>query len=191
MPSIICLSLRDLGSFRINNGNKMKWISEKGIYYMAQKELILTYEGLKKLEDELEKLKTVRRREVAERIKTAREFGDLSENAEYDEAKNEQAFIEGRIAELEHKLKNAKVIDEDDIGTDVVSIGSIVKVKDEELNETFEFHIVGSAEADPMEDKISNESPVGDALLGKKVGDVVSIDVPDGNIVMEVLEISK
>lgn len=158
---------------------------------MAQKELILTYEGLKKLEDELEKLKTVRRREVAERIKTAREFGDLSENAEYDEAKNEQAFIEGRIAELEHKLKNAKVIDEDDIGTDVVSIGSIVKVRDEELDETFEYHIVGSAEADPMEDKISNESPVGAALLSRKVGDVVSIEVPDGSITMEVIAISK
>ena len=158
---------------------------------MAQKELILTYEGLKKLEEELEKLKTVRRREVAERIKTAREFGDLSENAEYDEAKNEQAFIEGRIAELEHKLKNARIIDEDELGTDIVSIGSIVKVKDGELNEVLRFHIVGSAEADPMEDKISNESPVGAALLSKKVGDVVSIEVPDGNVVMEIMEISK
>jgi transcription elongation factor GreA len=158
---------------------------------MAQKELILTYEGLKKLEDELEKLKTVRRREVAERIKTAREFGDLSENAEYDEAKNEQAFIEGRIAELEHKLKNARIIDEDDIGTDIVSIGSIVKVRDEELDEVLRFHIVGSAEADPMEDKISNESPVGAALLSKKVGDVINIEVPDGNVVMKVIEISK
>jgi transcription elongation factor GreA len=158
---------------------------------MAQKELILTYEGLKKLENELEKLKTVRRREVAERIKTAREFGDLSENAEYDEAKNEQAFIEGRIAELEHKLKNAKVIDEDDIGTDIVSVGSTVKVKDDELNEIFTYHIVGSAEADPMEDKISNESPVGAALLSKKVGDKINIDVPDGNILMEIIEISK
>lgn len=158
---------------------------------MAQKELILTYEGLKKLEDELEKLKTVRRREVAERIKTAREYGDLSENAEYDEAKNEQAFIEGRIAELEHKLKNAKVIDEDDIGTDMVSVGSIVKVKDEDLDEVFEFHIVGSAEADPLEDKISNESPVGAALLNRKVGDVITVDVPDGNVVMEIMEIRK
>ncbi|MBF7096911.1 transcription elongation factor GreA [Alkalibacter mobilis] len=158
---------------------------------MAQKELILTYEGLKKLEEELDKLKTVRRREVAERIKTAREFGDLSENAEYDEAKNEQAFIEGRIAELEHKLKNAKVIDEDELGTDVVSIGSIVKVKDDDMDEIFQYHIVGSAEADPLEDKISNESPVGAALLSKKVGDVVTIEVPDGSIVMEVIEISK
>lgn len=158
---------------------------------MAQKELILTYEGLKKLEDELEKLKTVRRREVAERIKTAREYGDLSENAEYDEAKNEQAFIEGRIAELEHKLKNAKVIDEDEIDTDMVSVGSIVKVKDEELDEVFEFHIVGSAEADPLEDKISNESPVGAALLSRKVGDVVHVEVPDGNVVMEIMEIRK
>jgi transcription elongation factor GreA len=158
---------------------------------MAQKELILTYEGLKKLENELEKLKTVRRREVAERIKTAREFGDLSENAEYDEAKNEQAFIEGRIAELEHKLKNAKVIDEDDIGTDIVSIGSTVKVKDDGLDEEFTYHIVSSAEADPMDDKISNESPVGAALISKKVGDKIIIDVPDGNVIMEIIEISK
>ncbi|SHF04406.1 transcription elongation factor GreA [Alkalibacter saccharofermentans] len=158
---------------------------------MAQKELILTYEGLKKLENELEKLKTVRRREVAERIKTAREFGDLSENAEYDEAKNEQAFIEGRIAELEHKLKNAKVIDEDDIGTDIVSIGSTVKVKDDGLDEVFTYHIVSSAEADPMDDKISNESPVGAALISKKVGDKIIIDVPDGNVIMEIIEISK
>jgi len=158
---------------------------------MAQKELILTYEGLKKLENELEKLKTVRRREVAERIKTAREFGDLSENAEYDEAKNEQAFIEGRIAELEHKLKNAKVIDEDDIGTDIVSIGSTVKVKDDGLDEEFTYHIVSSAEADPMDDKISNESPVGAALISKKVGDKIIVDVPDGNVIMEIIEISK
>ncbi|NTW70781.1 MAG: transcription elongation factor GreA [Eubacteriaceae bacterium] len=156
-----------------------------------QKELILTYEGLKKLEDELDVLKTVKRREVAERIKTAREFGDISENAEYDEAKNEQAFIEGRIVELEHKLKGAKVIDEDDIGTDIVSIGSYVKVKDKEYDEDVLYHIVGSAEANAIENKISNESPVGAALINKKVGDVFTVEVPDGSVSFEVIEISK
>ncbi|WP_303864951.1 transcription elongation factor GreA [Alkalibaculum bacchi] len=158
---------------------------------MAQKEYILTYEGLKKLEEELDYLKTVKRREIAERIKVAREFGDISENAEYDEAKNEQAFTEGKIAEIEHKLKIAKVIDEEDIATDVVSIGSCVKVKDLEFDDIIDFYIVGSSEANPAEDKISNESPVGAALIGKKIGDKVVVAVPDGNITFEVLEINK
>ncbi|HCX65798.1 MAG TPA: transcription elongation factor GreA [Eubacteriaceae bacterium] len=158
---------------------------------MAQKELILTYEGLKKLEKELNTLKTVKRKEVADRIKTAREFGDLSENAEYDEAKNEQAFIEGKIAELEYKLKNAKVIDEDDVSTDKVTIGSTVKVKDNDLDEICTYHIVSSAEADPTEDKISNESPVGEALLDKKIGEKVVVEIPDGSITMEILEIGR
>ena len=158
---------------------------------MAQKEYILTYEGLKKLEEELDYLKTVKRREIAERIKVAREFGDISENAEYDEAKNEQAFTEGKIAEIEHKLKIAKVIDEEDIATDVVSIGSCVKVKDLEFDDIIDFYIVGSSEANPAEDKISNESPVGTALIGKKIGDKVVVAVPDGNITFEVLEINK
>lgn len=132
------------------------------------KPVILTYEGLKKLEEELEYLKTVKRAEVAEKIKQARAFGDLSENSEYDEAKNEQAFIEGRIATLEAMLKNAKVIDEEDIKLDQVSIGCTVKVYDESYNEELEYTIVGSAEADPMNNKISDESPIGKALLGKK-----------------------
>ena len=158
---------------------------------MAQKEYILTYEGLKKLEEELDYLKTVKRREIAERIKVAREFGDISENAEYDEAKNEQAFTEGKIAEIEHKLKIAKVIDEEDIATDVVSIGSCVKVKDLEFDDIIDFYIVGSSEANPAEDKISNESPVGAALIGKEIGDKVVVAVPDGDITFEVLEINK
>lgn len=158
---------------------------------MTQKEFILTYEGLKKLEEELDYLKTVKRREIAERIKVAREFGDISENAEYDEAKNEQAFTEGKIAEIEHKLKIAKVIDDEDIATDVVSIGSCVKVKDLEFDDIIDFYIVGSSEANPAEDKISNESPVGAALIGKKVGDKVVVAVPDGDITFEVLEINK
>ncbi|MGI1692007.1 transcription elongation factor GreA [Thermoanaerobacter uzonensis] len=155
------------------------------------KPVILTYEGLKKLEEELEYLKTVKRAEVAEKIKQARAFGDLSENSEYDEAKNEQAFIEGRIATIEAMLKNAKVIDEEDIKLDQVSIGCTVKVYDESYNEEVEYTIVGSAEADPMNNKISDESPIGKALLGKKVGDVVSVEVPAGIIKLKILEIRK
>ncbi|WP_026487021.1 transcription elongation factor GreA [Caldanaerobius polysaccharolyticus] len=155
------------------------------------KQTILTYEGLKKLEEELEYLKTVKRQEVAERIKQARAFGDLSENSEYDEAKNEQAFVEGRIATLEAMLRNAKVIDEDDITLDKVSIGSTVKVYDEDLGEEVEYTIVGSAEADPSQMKISDESPVGKALLGHSVGEVVNVEVPDGIIKMKILEIRR
>ncbi|SHF08796.1 transcription elongation factor GreA [Thermoanaerobacter uzonensis DSM 18761] len=155
------------------------------------KPVILTYEGLKKLEEELEYLKTVKRAEVAEKIKQARAFGDLSENSEYDEAKNEQAFIEGRIATIEAMLKNAKVIDEEDIKLDQVSIGCTVKVYDESYNEEVEYTIVGSAEADPMNNKISDESPIGKALLGKKVGDVVTVEVPAGIIKLKILEIRK
>jgi transcription elongation factor GreA len=147
---------------------------------MEVKKYIMTYEGVKKLEDELEHLKTVKRKEITEKIKVALSFGDLSENAEYDEAKNEQAFVEGRIAQLENTLKNASIVDESDIKTDVVSIGSIVRVKDYEFDEEVEFMIVGSAEADPMENKISNESPVGIGLIGRKVGDILEISVPDG-----------
>lgn len=155
------------------------------------KQTILTYAGLKKLEDELENLKTVKRQEVAERIKQARSFGDLSENSEYDEAKNEQAFVEGRIATLETMLRNAKVIDEDDITLDKVSIGATVKVYDEELEEECEYTIVGSAEADPTKSKISDESPVGRALLGHKVNEVVNVEVPDGVVKMKILEIRR
>ena len=155
------------------------------------KKYIMTYEGVKKLEDELEHLKTVKRKEITEKIKVALGYGDLSENSEYDEAKNEQAFTEGRIIQLENMLKNAEVVDENDISTDVVSIGSKVKVKDYEFDEEVDYTIVGSAEADPMEFKISNESPVGRGLMGKKVGDIVEVTVPGGVIKFEVLEIRR
>jgi len=158
---------------------------------MTNKEIVLTYEGLKKLEDELEYLKGVKRREVAERIKQALSFGDISENSEYDEAKNEQAYMEARIVQLENMLKNAKVIDEDDIMTDQVGIGSKVKLLDLEYNEEVEYYIVGSTEADPEKYKISNESPVGRALMGKKKGDIVDVSVPAGLIKFKVLDISK
>ena len=152
------------------------------------KKNIMTYEGIKKLEEELEYLKTVRRKEITEKIKVALGYGDLSENSEYDEAKNDQAFNEGRIIQLENMLKNAVVVDESEIPTDKVSVGSIVKVMDYEFDEEVEYAIVGSAEADPMNFKISNESPVGSALLGKKVGDVVEVTVPSGVSKFEILE---
>ena len=153
------------------------------------KKFIMTYEGVKKLEEELEYLKTVKRKEITEKIKVALGYGDLSENSEYDEAKNDQAFTEGRIIQLENMLKNAVVVDESEIPKDKVSVGSIVKVMDYEFDEEVEYTIVGSAEADPMNFKISNESPVGSALLGKKVGDVVEVEAPGGNYTVEVLEI--
>ncbi|AYF53808.1 transcription elongation factor GreA [Clostridium botulinum C] len=153
------------------------------------KQYIMTAEGVKKLEDELEYLKTTKRREITEKIKVALSYGDLSENSEYDEAKNEQAFVEGRIVQIENMLRNANVVDESEIPKDVVSVGSIVKVKDYDFDEEIDFHIVGSAEADPMENKISNESPVGSALIGKKVGDIVDVPVPDGISKFEILEI--
>ena len=155
------------------------------------KKFVMTYEGVKKLEEELEFLKTVKRKEITEKIKVALGYGDLSENSEYDEAKNEQAFTEGRIIQLENMLKNAVVVDESEIPTDKVSVGSIVKVMDYEFDEEVEYAIVGSAEADPMNFKISNESPVGSALLGKKVGDVVEVTVPSGVSKFEILEIRR
>ena len=155
------------------------------------KKNIMTYEGIKKLEEELEYLKTVKRKEITEKIKVALGYGDLSENSEYDEAKNDQAFNEGRIIQLENMLKNAVVVDESEIPTDKVSVGSIVKVMDYEFDEEVEYAIVGSAEADPMNFKISNESPVGSALLGKKVGDVVEVTVPSGVSKFEILEIRR
>ena len=158
---------------------------------MTEKEYLLTPNGFKKLEDELDELKTVKRKEVAQRIKEALAFGDISENSEYDEAKNEQAQVEERIAKLEKMLSNAKIIDEKNISIDSVGIGSKVIVKDKEFNEEIEYTIVGSAEADPYESKISNESPVGRALIGKKAGDVVEVQVPDGIIEYEVLDIRK
>jgi len=158
---------------------------------MVNKEVVLTYEGLQKLEQELEFLKTVKRREVAERIKQALSFGDISENSEYDEAKNEQAHVEGRIVQLENMLKNAKVIDEDDVKTDVVSLGSKVTLLDMEYNEEIEYYIVGSAGANPSEFKISNESPVGRALMGKEKGTVVDVVVPDGIAKYKIIDIKK
>ena len=144
------------------------------------KDVILTPEGLEKLQGELETLTTDRRREVAARIKEAREFGDISENSEYDDAKNEQAMVEARIATLEEKLRSAQVIDASDLSTDCVQVGSIVHVKDEKTGKSQKFTIVGSAEANPADSKLSNESPVGRALLGKKRNDVVSVQVPRG-----------
>jgi transcription elongation factor GreA len=158
---------------------------------MINKEVVLTFEGLKKLEQELEYLKSVKRREVAERIKQALSFGDISENSEYDEAKNEQAQVEGRIVQLEGILKRAKVIDEDDIKTDVVSIGSKVSIFDMEFEEEVEYYIVGSTEADPSKYKISNESPVGKALIGKAKDEIVEVQVPDGVIKYKIIDIRK
>ncbi|WP_035292664.1 transcription elongation factor GreA [Clostridium sp. KNHs214] len=158
---------------------------------MSEKKYVMTYEGVKKLEDELEYLKTVKRKEITEKIKVALSFGDLSENSEYDEAKNEQAFVEGRIAQLENMLKNASVVDESEIDKEIVGVGTVVKVKDYEFDEIVDFIIVGSAEADPMENKISNESPVGIGLIGKRVGDVVEIPIPDGISKYEILEINR
>ena len=147
---------------------------------MTEKKVVLTYEGLQKLESELQELKTVRRKEVAEKIKEARGQGDLSENAEYDAAKAEQAEIETRIVELEKILRNAQVIDEDEVGVDEINIGCKVKIFDMELCEEVDYAIVGSTEADPSQGKISNESPV-ELLLGHKVGDVVEVEVPKEN----------
>ncbi|MEX0765760.1 MAG: transcription elongation factor GreA [bacterium] len=157
----------------------------------AEKETILTRQGLKKLEDELEHLKTVKRKEVAARIKLSKEFGDLSENAEYEDAKNEQAFVEGRILQLELMLRNARVIDNHDAPADRVIVGSKVKLKDLASGEEIAYMIVGSAEADPDHDKISNESPVGKALLGKRKGETFEVTVPVGKLRYSVLQINQ
>lgn len=158
---------------------------------MSEKEVLLSADGLKKMEEDLEFLKTVRRKEVANRIKQAIEFGDISENSEYEDAKNEQAFIEGSILDLEQKLRNARIIDTNDVNIDIVSVGSIVKVYDFTRKKEAEYTIVGSVEANPIERKISNESPVGAALIGKAVGSHLTIDVPAGVVEMEILEIRK
>ncbi len=155
------------------------------------KEVILTIDGLNKLEKELENLKTVKRPEVAERLKQAIELGDISENSEYEDAKNEQGFIEGRILQLEKMLRNAKVIDEQEVGKDIVSVGSKVKLNDVNNSEEVEYMIVGSAEADPAHYKISNESPVGRSLMGQKVGSTVNVNVPMGTIQYKIVGIKK
>lgn len=158
---------------------------------MSEKEVFLTPEGLEKLEKELDESKAVKRKEIASRIKVALDFGDISENSEYDQAKNEQAQLEERIAKIEMMLRNAVIIDENEISTDKVGIGSKVLVKDLEYEEDMEFTIVGSAEANPHEGRISNESPVGSALLGNKSGDIVDVRVPDGIIKYEILTITR
>lgn len=161
------------------------------LIHMSEKEVILTQDGLKKLEEELEHLKSVKRREVAERIKIAIGYGDISENSEYEDAKNEQAFIEGRVITLEKMLRNARIINDDDIDTDSVSIGAKVTLEDVEFGDAVEYTIVGTAESDPSENKISNESPVGKAILGKKKGAIVDVNVPAGIIQYKIIDIKK
>jgi transcription elongation factor GreA len=153
------------------------------------KEVILTPEGYEKLKQEIEHLQSNKRREVAERIRVAREFGDIAENAEYDDAKNEQAMLEHRIMQLEERLLSARVITKKEISKDVVSVGSHVRVKNMDAGKTVEYHIVGSAEANPTENKLSNESPVGKAIIGHKKGDVVEVTAPRGSLKFKILEI--
>ena len=153
------------------------------------KEVILTPDGYKKLQAEIEELSTVRRREVADRIRVAREFGDIAENAEYDSAKNDQAHLEARIATLEERLKNARVVTKKEIRSGEVNVGTKVRLRDMGANKTVEYHIVGSAEADPAEMKLSNESPVGKAIMGHKKGDVVEVTAPRGALKFKIMEI--
>ena len=153
------------------------------------KEVILTPEGYEKLKEEIEHLSTTKRLEVADRIRVAREFGDISENAEYDDAKNEQAMLEHRIATLEERLRDARVIDRKEVSSDAVSIGSHVRLRDVEAKKTFEYQIVGSAEANPVENKLSNESPVGRAIMGRKKGETVEVTAPRGTLKFKILEI--
>ncbi len=153
------------------------------------KEVILTPEGFKKLQAEIEDLSTNGRRDVAERIRIAREFGDIAENAEYDSAKNEQAHLEARIAVLEERLKNARVVTKKEIKSGEVSIGTKVRLRDVKANKTVEYHIVGSAEADPSENKLSNESPVGKAIMGRKKGEIVEVAAPRGTIKFKIMDI--
>ena len=158
---------------------------------MADKKNIMTYAGLKKLQDELQDLKVNQRREIAQKIKEAREQGDLSENAEYDAAKDEQRDIEARIEQIEQILKNAEVVDEDEVDLDVVNIGCLVRVLDIEYNEEEEYKLVGSSEASSLQNKISNESPFGKALIGAKVGDIVEVEAPAGVVKYKVLSIHR
>lgn len=158
---------------------------------MADKKNIMTYAGLKKLQDELQDLKVNQRREIAQKIKEAREQGDLSENAEYDAAKDEQRDIEARIEQIEQILKNAEVVDEDEVDLDVVNIGCLVRVLDIEYNEEEEYKLVGSSEASSLQNKISNESPFGKALIGAKVGNVVEVEAPAGVVKYKVLSIHR
>jgi transcription elongation factor GreA len=156
---------------------------------MAEKKVVLTYEGLKNLEEELQELKIVKRKEIAEKIKEARAQGDLSENAEYDAAKEEQAEVESRIVTLEKMLRNAEIIDDEALDKDIVGIGSRVRIYDAKYDEELAYTIVGSTEADPFNGKVSNESPVGMAIIGHKVGDEINVTTPDGIIRCKVLSI--
>ena len=158
---------------------------------MADNEIIMTLEGLKQMEKDLEYLKTVRRKEVAARIKQAIEFGDISENSEYEDAKNEQAFIEGEILNYEKKLKNARVVDSADVNVDIISEYAYVMAVNMDTDEKLEFQIVGSVEAKPFEGKISNESPIGKAVLGHTVGDIVEVNVPAGLTKLKIMSISR
>jgi transcription elongation factor GreA len=158
---------------------------------MADKQHVLTTEGLKKLQDELEEFKSVKRREIADKIKVALSFGDLSENSEYDEAKNEQGIIEARIAEIEATLQNVKVLDSSDLSTEHVGVGNRVVLKDLETGDETEYHIVGSKEVDMRKKKISDESPVGKACIGRAKGDIVEVEAPVGILKFEILDISK
>jgi transcription elongation factor GreA len=153
------------------------------------KEVILTAEGHDKLKEEIEYLSTVKRREVAERIKQAREFGDIAENSEYDDAKNEQAMLEHRISMLEERLKGARIVAKNDAPKGVVAVGTKVRLRDMDAKETIEYHIVGSAEANPAEHKLSNESPVGKAIMGKKKGEVVEVAAPRGSLKYKIMEV--
>ena len=155
------------------------------------KQLTVTEEGLKKLEDELEYLKTTKRKEVVEAIRVALSFGDLSENSEYDEAKNEQAKTEARISELEEELKHVKVVSDSEVRTDAVNVGNIVTVYDEEFDEEIVYTLVGSTEADPMNNKISDQSPIGSALMGHKAGEKLNVSTPGGIIKLEIRKITK
>ena len=157
----------------------------------ALKQILVTKEGLTKMKGELDYLITVRRKEVIDMIGIAKAFGDLSENSEYDEAKNEQAKVEARIIELEEQLKNAKVVEEKDIKTDVANIGTKIRVRNLNLDKELVYNLVGSTEADPFKMKISDESPIGKVLMGKKIGDIVEYETPKGEFKLEILEISK
>lgn len=183
-------ALTDRLVFNIMLSLSLTIFTEKVVVYMI-KQVFLTREGLQKLEEEMEELKTVKRKEIAEKIKVALSFGDLSENSEYDEAKNEQAIIESRIIYIENVLKNVTIIDENAISTESIHVGSKIKIRDIEFKEDCNYRIVGSNEADPEKGLISDESPIGSALLGHAVGDVVQVDAPVGIVEFKVLEISK
>jgi len=158
---------------------------------MAKEKAILTKKGFDELELKLEYLKTTKRSEISDQIKVAREFGDLSENAEYDEAKNEQARVETEIVEIETMLKDAEIVDEKTIDVTKVNVGAVVKVYDKEFDEEIEYQIVGSAEVDLAKNKISNECPVGYALIGKKVGDKVRVEAPGGDLILKIIDIHR